>query len=53
MNGDDAEAPVWNFKTHGRNKEPQILKSTDIIFFEGILAFHDEVSDLGEGAILT
>ena len=38
------EVPIYNFMTHKREEHKTELYGADIIIFEGIFAFHDEVS---------
>ena len=45
INHEEAEIPDWDFKIHGRSSNWIKVKPTDIVFFEGILAFNDKVCE--------
>mmetsp|Transcript_8683 Transcript_8683/g.9790 ORF Transcript_8683/g.9790 Transcript_8683/m.9790 type:complete len:450 (-) Transcript_8683:216-1565(-) len=42
MRGEDAEVPVYNFKTHQREKDTVRVSSAEIILFEGIFTLYDK-----------
>ncbi|CAG9323049.1 unnamed protein product [Blepharisma stoltei] len=39
---EDADIPIYDFKTHSRKPERQMIKHANLILFEGILAFYDK-----------
>ncbi|KJE95235.1 uridine-cytidine kinase 1 [Capsaspora owczarzaki ATCC 30864] len=40
--GQPAEIPIYNFKTHSREKETILLDKPDVVLFEGILVLYSE-----------
>ena len=39
--GEDAEIPIYDFKTHSRLEERQIIKANKLILYEGIYSLYD------------
>ncbi len=45
--GKRVEVPVYNFKTHSREKQTVPMYGADVLIFEGILSFHKKaITDL-------
>ncbi|KAF5275519.1 hypothetical protein FQR65_LT16617 [Abscondita terminalis] len=42
MNGDSIELPIYDFTKHSRKKEKKLIKASDVIILDGILALHIE-----------
>jgi len=42
INGNEIEKPLYDFKTHTRKKETEIIKPSKVIIVEGILSLYDK-----------
>ena len=42
MNKSETEVPQYDFHMHKRKAEKMMVRPQNLIFFEGIFAFHDE-----------
>ena len=40
-NGNDAEIPIYDFKTHSRTSNKKIIKANKLILYEGIYSLYD------------
>ena len=45
--GKKVEVPIYNFVTHRRETKTTSMYGANVLIFEGILAFHDKVSQAG------
>ena len=45
--GKKVEVPIYNFVTHRRETKTTSMYGANVLIFEGILAFHDKVTNLG------
>jgi len=43
--GKKVEVPIYNFVTHRREAKTTSMYGANVLIFEGILAFHDKVSN--------
>ena len=44
--GKKVEVPIYNFVTHRRETKTTSMYGANVLIFEGILAFHDKVTNL-------